>query len=35
MGGLTSEQYHSQVVGKIGYIARCMQTIDPENNLKK
>ncbi|HBD7376366.1 TPA: Dot/Icm T4SS effector v-ATPase inhibitor SidK, partial [Legionella pneumophila] len=21
--------------GKIGYIARCMQTIDPENNLKK
>ncbi|HHT9878496.1 TPA: Dot/Icm T4SS effector v-ATPase inhibitor SidK, partial [Legionella pneumophila] len=29
------EQYHSQVVGKIGYIARCMQTIDPENNLKK
>ncbi|RYV65509.1 hypothetical protein D7251_09870, partial [Legionella pneumophila] len=22
-------------VGKIGYIARCMQTIDPENNLKK
>ncbi|HAU0285890.1 TPA: Dot/Icm T4SS effector v-ATPase inhibitor SidK [Legionella pneumophila] len=35
MGGLTSEQYHSQVAGKIGYIARCMQTIDPENNLKK
>ncbi|HAT6977287.1 TPA: hypothetical protein F8R96_01900 [Legionella pneumophila] len=35
MGGLTSEQYHSQVVGKIGYIARCMQNIDPENNLKK
>ncbi|HAT8841974.1 TPA: Dot/Icm T4SS effector v-ATPase inhibitor SidK [Legionella pneumophila] len=35
MGGLTSEQYHSQVVGKIGYIARCMQTIDPENNLRK
>ncbi|HAT6361239.1 TPA: hypothetical protein JAJ62_000022 [Legionella pneumophila] len=35
MGGLTSEQYYSQVVGKIGYIARCMQDIDPENNLKK
>lgn len=35
MGGLTSEQYYSQVVGKIGYIARCMQNIDPENNLKR
>lgn len=35
MGGLTREQYHSQVVGKIGYIARCMQNINPENHLKK
>lgn len=35
MGGLTNEQYHGQIVGKIGYIAGCMRNIDPENNLKK
>ncbi|MBL7479411.1 hypothetical protein [Legionella bononiensis] len=31
MNGLSADMYHGQVVGKIGFIKRCMDNIDPDS----